>query len=67
MLQAGRSGVRVLMRLLNFVNLLNRSSYTVAQGFTQPPTEMSIISRKEMLLGSRAQPAHKAYMFTAIC
>jgi hypothetical protein len=41
MLQAGRSGVRVPMRSLDFFNLLNPSSRTMALGSTQPVTEMS--------------------------
>jgi hypothetical protein len=42
MLQAGRSRVRVPMRSLTFYNLSNPSSRTMALGFTQPLTEMTI-------------------------
>jgi hypothetical protein len=41
MLQAGRSRVRVPMTSLDFFNLPNPSSRTVALGWTQPLTEMS--------------------------
>jgi hypothetical protein len=39
---AGRSQVRVPMSSLNFFNLPNPSSRTMALGFTQPPSEISI-------------------------
>jgi hypothetical protein len=39
MLQAGRSRVRVPMRLLDFFNLPNPSCCTMAVGSTQPLTE----------------------------
>jgi hypothetical protein len=41
MLQAGRSRVQVPMRSLDFFNLPNTSSCTMALGSTQPLTEMS--------------------------
>jgi hypothetical protein len=41
MLQTGRSLVRVLINLLNFLNLHNPSSRTVPLGLTQPLTELS--------------------------
>jgi hypothetical protein len=41
MLQAGRSRVRFPMRSLDFFNLPNPSSRTMALGSTQPLTEMS--------------------------
>jgi hypothetical protein len=41
MLQAGRSHVRFPMRSLDFFNLTNPSSRTMALGSTQPSTEMS--------------------------
>jgi hypothetical protein len=41
MLQAGRLRIRVSMRSLNFLNLPNPSSCTMATGFTMPLTEMS--------------------------
>jgi hypothetical protein len=52
MLQAGRSQVRVPMRLLNFVfNLPNPSSRTMALGFTQPVTEINARNRKKSFGG----------------
>jgi hypothetical protein len=41
MLQAGRSRVLFPMRLLDFFNLPNLSSRTMALGLTQPLTKMS--------------------------
>jgi hypothetical protein len=41
MLQPGRSWVWVPMRLLNFFNLPNPTSHTMALGLTEPLTEMS--------------------------
>jgi hypothetical protein len=43
MLEAGRSQVRVPMRPLDFFNLPNPSSRTMALASTQPLTEMSIM------------------------
>jgi hypothetical protein len=51
MLQTGRSGVQVRMKLLNVLNLPNSSGRTMALGLTQLLTEMSNGSRKIMLLG----------------
>jgi hypothetical protein len=39
----------------------------MAQGFTQPLTEMSTRSRKIIFLGSRALPVRRTDNFTAIC
>jgi hypothetical protein len=66
MLQAGRSLVRVLMRSINFFNLLVPSSCAMAMGFTQPLTEMST-RRSFYLSGGKAWPARKADNLTAIC
>jgi hypothetical protein len=41
MLQAGRSRHQDSVRLLNFFNLSNHSSPTMALAFTQPVTEMN--------------------------
>jgi hypothetical protein len=51
------------MRSLDFFNLPNRSSHTMAMGSTQPLTEMS--SRN--LAGGKELPALKADNITAIC
>jgi hypothetical protein len=56
MLQAGISRVRFLMRLLDCLNLPNRSSRTMTLGWTQPLTEMS-----------KWRPARKADNLTVIC
>jgi hypothetical protein len=48
---------------LNFFNLPNPSSHTMALGSTQPVTEMSTRN----LPGSKGQPARKADNLTAIC
>jgi hypothetical protein len=63
MLQAGRSWVRVPIRLLNFFNLPNPSSRTIALESTQALTEMSTRN----LSGGKERPARKADKFTAIC
>jgi hypothetical protein len=60
MLQAERSRVRVPM---DFFNLLNPSSRTMALGSTQPLTKMSTRN----LPGSKGRPARKADNLTAIC
>jgi hypothetical protein len=62
MLQAGKSGVQVLMRWI-FFNLPNPSSHTMAQELTQPPTEMSTRN----LPGGKGRPVRKADNLTAIC
>jgi hypothetical protein len=67
MVQAGRSRVQSPMRQLNFLNLPNTSSRTVAPRFTQPLTEMSIRSRKIMFLESRAPPVRRGDNLAAIC
>jgi hypothetical protein len=61
MLQAGRSLVRVPDEV-NFFNLPNTSSPTMALGLTQPLTEMS--TRK--FLGGKKQPAFSADNIAAI-
>jgi hypothetical protein len=62
-LQAGRSRFRFPMRLLDFFNLPNLSSRIMAQGSTQPLTEMS--TRK--IPGGKRRPARKADNLTATC
>jgi hypothetical protein len=56
MLQAGRSRVPFLLRLLDFFNLPNPSSRTMDVGSTQPLTEMS----NRYLPGGNMRPARKA-------
>jgi hypothetical protein len=58
MLQTGRSPVRVLVEV-DFFNLPNPSSHTMALGWTQPLTEMSKMGKK--------QPARRADNHSAIC
>jgi hypothetical protein len=62
MLQAGRSSVRDPDEV-NFFNLPNLSSHTMALGLTQPLTEMSTRN----LPGGKKQPAHMADNLAAIC
>jgi hypothetical protein len=62
-LQAGRSGVRFPIRLLNFVNWPYPSSYTMALGLTQPLREMST----RMIPGDKGRQARKADNLTAVC
>jgi hypothetical protein len=62
MLQAGRSPVRVLDGV-DFFNLPNPYSHTMALGSTQPLTEMSTRN----LPGGKGQPAHRADNLAAIC
>jgi hypothetical protein len=50
MLQAERPQVQILMRSLDFFNLPNLSSLTIALGLKQTPTEMST---KNILSGSK--------------
>jgi hypothetical protein len=45
--QTGKSRARVPMKSLNFFNLLNPFSVTIALGLTQPLTEMSSRSVSE--------------------
>jgi hypothetical protein len=61
MLQAGRSPVQVLDQV-DFFNLLNPSSHTMALGSTEPLREMSIRN----LPGGKKRPAHRADNFAAI-
>jgi hypothetical protein len=63
MLQAVRSGVEFPMRLLDFFNLPNPSSRTMALGSTQPLTEIRTMN----LPGGKGRPARKADNVTAIC
>jgi hypothetical protein len=63
MLQVGRSWVRFPRRSLDFFNLSNPSSRTMAQGLTQPLTEMSTRN----LLGGEGRPGRKADNITATC
>jgi hypothetical protein len=62
MLQAGRSPVRVPDEV-DFFNLPNHSSRTMAVGSTQPLTEMSTRN----LLGGKKRPAPRADNLAAIC
>jgi hypothetical protein len=62
MLQAGRSPVQVLDEV-NFFNLPNPSSRTMARGSTQPLTKMSTRN----LPGGKNQPARRADNLAAIC
>jgi hypothetical protein len=62
MLQAGRSPVQVPDEV-NFFNLPNPSSCTMALGSTQPPTKMSTRN----LLGGKMQPTRRADNLAAIC
>jgi hypothetical protein len=62
MLQSGRSPVRVPDEV-DFFNLPNASSRTMALGSTQPLTEMSV--RK--LSGGKKRPAHRVDNLAAIC
>jgi hypothetical protein len=62
MLQAGRSPVR-LPDEVDFINLPNSSSPTLALGSTQPLTEMS--SRN--FPGGKKRPARRADNLAAIC
>jgi hypothetical protein len=62
MLQARRSQVLFPMSSLNFFNLPNPSSNTMAMGSTQPLTEMSTMN----LPGSKGRLARKADNLTAI-
>jgi hypothetical protein len=63
MLQAGRLRVQFPMRSLDFFNLPNPSSRTMALGSTQSVTEMST---RNLPLG-KGRPAHKADNLTTIC
>jgi hypothetical protein len=62
MLQDGRSPVRVPDEV-NFFNLPNPSSRTMALGLTQPLTEMSTRN----LPGGKKRPARRADNLTVIC
>jgi hypothetical protein len=61
MLPTGRSPIRTLDEV-DFFNLPNPSSCTMALGSTQPLTEMSTRN----LPGGKKRPAHKAANLTAI-
>jgi hypothetical protein len=61
MLQAGRSPVRI-PDAVDFLNLPNPSSRTMALGSTQPLTEMSTRN----LPGGKERPAHRADNLAAI-
>jgi hypothetical protein len=62
MLQAGRSPVQVPDEV-DFFNLSNSSSRTMALGSTQPLTEMSTRN----LPGGKKRPAHRADNLAANC
>jgi hypothetical protein len=61
MLQAGRSPVRVPDKV-DFFNLCNTSSRTMALGSTHPLTEMST----RILPGGKKRPGRRADNFAAI-
>jgi hypothetical protein len=61
MLQAGRSPVRIPDEV-NFLNLRNPSSRTMALGSTQPLTKMST----KNLPGGKKRPVHRADNLAAI-
>jgi hypothetical protein len=63
MLQARRSRARFVMRSLDFFNLPNPSTRTMALGSTQPQTEM--ITRN--LPGAKGWLARKAENLTTTC
>jgi hypothetical protein len=63
MLQAGRSRDLFPMRSLDFFNLSNPSSRTMALGSTQPLTEISTRNRPE----GEERPARRADNLIAIC
>jgi hypothetical protein len=63
MLQTERLQVRFLMRSLDFFNLPNPSSHSMALGSTQLLTEMSTRN----LPGGEVWPVRKADNLTAIC
>jgi hypothetical protein len=63
MLLSGRSQVRFPMRSLNFFNLSNPCSRTMALGSTQPLTEMSTRN----LPGDKGRRTRKADKLTTIC
>jgi hypothetical protein len=62
MLEAGRSPVRVPDEV-NFFNLPNPSSRTMALGSTQPLTEMNTRN----FPGGKKWPAHRVDYLAAIC
>jgi hypothetical protein len=62
MLQAGMSPVRVPDEV-DFFNLPNRSSHTMALRSTQPLTEMST----KNLPGGKKRPARRAVNLAAMC
>jgi hypothetical protein len=62
MLQAGRSPVQVPDEV-DFFNLSNPCSCTMALGSTQPLTKISTRN----LLGGKKRPAHRADNLAAIC
>jgi hypothetical protein len=62
MLQAGRSPVQVQGKV-DFFNLPNPSSRTMALESTQPLTELSTRN----LLGGKKRPARRAHNLAAIC
>jgi hypothetical protein len=61
-LQAGRSRDRIRIRSLDFFNIPNPSSRTMALGSTLPLTEMSTRN----ILGGKGRPARKAENLTVI-
>jgi hypothetical protein len=68
MLQAGRSRIRFSMRPLDFFNLPNSSSHSMAMELTHPLTEMNT---RNIAFGGggggKGQPEREAENFTAIC
>jgi hypothetical protein len=63
MLQAGRLRVPFPIRTLNFFDLPNPSSRTMALGSTQPLTEMSTRN----VPGGKGRPVRRAENLTAVC
>jgi hypothetical protein len=62
MCQAARSRIRVPMRSMDFINLSNLSSHTMALWSIQPLTEMSARN----LPGGKGRPERKTDNLTAI-
>jgi hypothetical protein len=53
--------------VIEFFNLPNPSSRTMALGFTQPLTELSTRSTKIIFLESKVRSVHRADNLTTIC
>jgi hypothetical protein len=55
------------MTSINYFQLPDPSVRIMAQGFTQPLTELNTSSRKVFILMSRTRPMRKPDSLTAIC